>query len=119
MDRVLVTGGAGFVGHHLVRRFLQLGHAVHVLDDLSSGTPSNISAEAVFFKGDIRDMDMVRKAIHSCSAVIHLAARVELQKSMLLPAPFIPSIRTSLFPMTWRRLEKHLMPFRSVRASRL
>jgi len=86
MEKVLVTGGAGFVGHHLVKRFLQMGWTVHVLDDLSNGTRSDVPSGAVFFEGDVRDADAVGKAMNDCQAVVHLAARVELQKSIIDPA---------------------------------
>ena len=82
---VLVTGGAGFVGHHLVNRLLEEGVRVHVLDDLSTGNVENIPKEATFFQGDIRDAGMVRRAMANCDGVFHLAARVELQKSLTDP----------------------------------
>ena len=86
MKRVLVTGGAGFVGHHLVCRLLEIGCIVHVLDDLSTGYKENVPKETVFFEGDIRDGTTVRKSMEQCDTVFHLAARVELQKSILNPS---------------------------------
>jgi len=56
-ERVLVTGGAGFIGSHVVERLVQLGYSVRVLDDLSSGCLSNLSfvADSVeFVRGDVR-----------------------------------------------------------------
>ncbi len=79
---VLVTGGAGFVGHHLVRRLLKMNCRVHVLDDLSTGRRENVPEDAVFFEGDIRDLRDSAEAIQGCEAVFHLAARVELQRSV-------------------------------------
>jgi len=111
MDKVLVTGGAGFVGHHLVNRLLKLGYEVHVLDDLSSGTQSNIPAGTDFFQGDVRDASAVGKAMRGSQIVIHLAARVELQKSIIDPADCFAvnvtgtaNIVTECLKMTNRRL---------------
>lgn len=82
---MLVTGGAGFVGHHLVHRLLELNFSVNVLDDLSTGLRNNVPMDASFFQGDIRDAGMVQQAMEGCDTVFHLAARVELQKSIIDP----------------------------------
>ncbi len=73
--RVLVTGGAGFVGAQLVRRLLQAGHAVSMLDDFSTGRRSLPQGIRVI-EGDVRDKATVRSAIHDQEAVFHLAAVV-------------------------------------------
>jgi UDP-glucose 4-epimerase len=76
--RVLVTGGAGFVGSHLVRRLLQDGFTVNVIDNLSRNV-NNIqdlieSNNVTFLKGDIREKEHVEKAMEGCDYVFHLAA---------------------------------------------
>lgn len=53
--RVLVTGGAGFIGSHVVDAYLALGHSVAVIDNFSTGSPANINPKARFYKVDIRD----------------------------------------------------------------
>jgi len=89
MSTILVTGGAGFLGSHLVDRLLDGGAAVRVLDNLSTGSLRNLQQAAHRFRspagvapegrlevviGDIRDRDLVRKATRSIDAVFHLAA---------------------------------------------
>ncbi|OCP10177.1 hypothetical protein BC374_15395 [Ensifer sp. LC13] len=74
LKRVLVTGGAGFIGAHLVRKLLQLGYGVTVLDDLSSGKRENVPNAATFVEGSILDSGSVRQALADADACIHLAA---------------------------------------------
>jgi len=83
---VLVTGGAGFVGHHLSQALLNKGCRVRILDDLSTGRREQIPAKTEFIEGDIRDFKTVTRAVQGCDIVFHLAARVELQKSIVDPA---------------------------------
>ena len=73
--KVLVTGGAGFIGHHLVQRLLSLGDEVVVLDNCSRGSldrPELAGAERL--NGDVRDLSTCLHAAAGCAAVIHLAA---------------------------------------------
>jgi UDP-glucose 4-epimerase len=86
LKKVLVTGGAGFVGHHLVKRLLELKCEVVIIDDLSTGLIGNISNDAIFVKGDILDDEKLSVAAKGCDTIFHLAARVELQKSIMDPA---------------------------------
>jgi UDP-glucose 4-epimerase len=73
--RVLVTGGAGFVGATLVRRLAGSGHSVRVFDNYSTGDPSYLAGvEAELAKGDIRDVPALDAALAGMQAVIHLAA---------------------------------------------
>lgn len=77
--RVLVTGGAGYIGSHLVDRLVGLGHTVVVLDDLSTGNIANLadSRRAVrFVEGTILNERMVGKLVRSADLVFHLAAGV-------------------------------------------
>jgi len=53
MAKILVTGGAGFIGSHLVDRLIELGHKVVVLDNLSTGKKENVNKKAKFYKIDI------------------------------------------------------------------
>jgi UDP-glucose 4-epimerase len=77
----LVTGGAGFIGHHLVRRLLGNGIAVSVLDDLSMGQRQRVDPAARFIEGDIRSPEAVREALAGVDCVFHLAARVTIRGS--------------------------------------
>lgn len=75
--RVLVTGGASFIGSHLVDRLVEQGARVRVADDLSSGRLENLSASlnhVDFQKGDLRDRTFAREVVHDIEVVFHLAA---------------------------------------------
>jgi UDP-glucose 4-epimerase len=73
--RVLVTGGAGFVGATLVRRLAASGHAVRVFDNYSAGDPSQLAGvDAELVEGDIRDVSALDAALAGIAAVVHLAA---------------------------------------------
>lgn len=72
--RVLVTGGCGFIGSHLVDRLVADGHRVTVLDDLSSGNRANLHAEATLVEGDVAMPETVQALVAEADAVFHLAA---------------------------------------------
>jgi UDP-glucose 4-epimerase len=76
--RVLVTGGAGFLGAHLIPKLRSLGVEVRVLDDLSSGARSALPSDlpgADVFVGDVRDTPLLARATNGCETVVHLADR--------------------------------------------
>ncbi len=74
--RLLVTGGAGFIGSHLVGRLIEAGERVSVIDDLSRGRRAWLHPEVELHEADIRDADAVRRAVTATAAdaVVHLAA---------------------------------------------
>jgi UDP-glucose 4-epimerase len=82
LRRALVTGGAGFIGHHLVRALLARGLEVTVLDDLSMGRRENVPERARFLEGDVRDLAAVREALRDVDAVFHEAAVVSIRASV-------------------------------------
>lgn len=85
MNLFLVTGGAGFIGSNLCEKLLADGNKVRVLDNLSSGKERNIkdfSSSIEFIKGDIRDMNDVKKAVQGVHYVIHLAALGSVPRSV-------------------------------------
>lgn len=75
MVKVLVVGGAGYIGSHVVKALLQSGHSVTVYDNLSSGQKINLFAEAAFVEADILDFAALDKAMAGQEAVVHLAAK--------------------------------------------
>lgn len=80
----LVTGGAGFVGSHLVERLLAEGCAVRVLDDLSAGHLENLPTAAALelLEGDVRDADILRRALADVEVVFHQAAVASVPRSV-------------------------------------
>ena len=88
--RVLVTGGAGFIGSHLVDRLVESEYDVRVLDNLSTGNLANIeghidSGSVDFVEGDVRDIDLVAHAMEEVDVVYHLAAIVSVPFSVKNP----------------------------------
>ena len=85
LSRVLVTGGAGFIGSHLVDALVAEGCDVVVLDDLSSGSLSNlehVKDKITFYKGDIQDQKILMKAAKNCEVIFHQAAMVSVTKTV-------------------------------------
>lgn len=86
--QILVTGGAGFIGSHLVRWLVEQQHEVRVLDNLSSGDRAWLgpAEQAVhFIEGDLRDFAMVQEAVRGTDTVFHLAAMVSVNESIEQP----------------------------------
>lgn len=82
---VLVTGGAGFIGSHLVDALLAQGRTVRVLDNLSMGKVANLPVDnprLQFIQGDVADAQLVSHAVAGCAAVVHLAAVASVQASV-------------------------------------
>ncbi len=77
---VLVTGGCGFIGSHLVDALLARGAAVRVLDDLSTGRAERCPPGATLLRGDVSDPETVRAAMSGVSACFHLAAVASVQR---------------------------------------
>ena len=85
---VLVTGGAGFVGSHLVRTLLEAGHRVRVLDNLSTGHKANLAdvqADIEFLEGDIRNAGACDSGVAGVQFIYHLAALASVSRSMADP----------------------------------
>ena len=84
---VLVTGGAGFIGSHVVDLLLEQGYSVRVFDSLveqvhRGAGPRYVPADAKFVRGDVRDRDALAKALRGTDRVVHLAAEVGVGQSM-------------------------------------
>ena len=88
MKRYLVTGGAGFIGSHLVRALLEQGDFVRVLDNFSTGRRENVEGLKVeVLEGDLRDSAKVAEAVNGIDFVFHEAAFVSVPQSMQDPLP--------------------------------
>lgn len=87
MSSILVTGGAGYIGSHMVKTLVEAGRDVVVLDDLSTGHEDAVHPKARFERGDIRDHDLVGRIVRerAVTGVIHFAAKIQVGESMVKP----------------------------------
>ena len=88
--KVLVTGGAGFIGSHLVEELVRRGHQVVVLDDLSTGKVENIErllkgANAELVRGSVTDLSLVTGLVKDVAYIFHLAALASVPRSIENP----------------------------------
>ena len=88
--RVVVTGGAGYIGSHAVRALAEAGHDVAVLDDLSAGHPQSLPAHVPLIKAAIHDHAAVQRALveHRADAVMHFAAWLKVGESVVKPVEY-------------------------------
>jgi len=92
----LITGGAGFIGSHLVESLIARGDQVVILDDLSTGTPknlANVEGKAIFHNGNILDRSIIEKLVAECDYVVHLAAALGVFNIVNKP---LESLKTNL-----------------------
>lgn len=93
--KVFITGGAGFIGSHLCDALVAKGEEVTILDNLSTGSKSNIAhleGKVKVFQGDIRDKELVESLLNDCDLVLHMAAALGVDKILENP---IESISTN------------------------
>lgn len=83
--KVLVTGGAGFIGSHVTRLLISSGHEVVVLDSLIKGHKESIDQKAKFIEGDIAEPEKAEDALHGVDAVIHMAGLIVVPESVKDP----------------------------------
>ena len=83
--KVLITGGAGFIGTNLTMGLLNSGFKVKILDDLSTGLMENISKDAEFVNASVLETSQINKAIKDCEVVVHLGARGSVPRSIKDP----------------------------------
>ena len=95
--RILVTGGAGFIGSHLVERLVKLNHKVTVIDNLATGKIKNLSKvinKIKFFKKSICNLNDIKKVFYKQEIVIHLAALADI-------VPSIENPKNTLYKRYW------------------
>jgi UDP-glucose 4-epimerase len=88
---LVVTGGAGFIGNHLVRHLLDKGHSVEVIDNLHSGRMENLEGlenKIIFHKMDILEYDKLKKVVKNADGVFHEAALTVVQESFVKPEKY-------------------------------
>ena len=85
MKKVIVTGGAGFIGSHIVDALIDAGYEVHIIDNMSAGKEENINPKAIFHKVDIRDKETLVSLFKDVKYVFHEAAMPRVQYSIENP----------------------------------
>ena len=83
--KILVTGGAGYIGSVLVNKLIEQGHEVNVIDDLSNGFRENIDRRAKFTEGSILDKGNLDQALEGVEVVCHLAAKIRVEEGEAKP----------------------------------
>ena len=83
--KVLITGGAGYIGSVAVNKFIEAGYQVNVIDDLSNGYIENIDQRANFIQGSILDKQKLDQALEGVDAVVHLAAKIRVEEGQSYP----------------------------------
>ena len=86
--KVLVTGGAGYIGSHAVRELREAGHDVTVLDDLSQGHRASLAPDVPLVAADLGDAAAVEEAAAGAQAVMHFAGRLNVAESVVDPFPY-------------------------------
>jgi len=90
--KILITGGAGFIGSHLIERLLSRGHTPVVLDNLSTGFKENVPAQVVAHFEDCRNSEALKRASDGCEFVYHLASTVGVEKVLKNPKECIENV---------------------------
>jgi UDP-glucose 4-epimerase len=80
--RLLVTGGAGFIGSVVTAYLIDRGYKINILDNLSTGHLANIDTRADFYQGDLMNVTQINEAMRGCDAVIHLAGKAIVSESI-------------------------------------
>jgi dTDP-L-rhamnose 4-epimerase len=120
--KVLVTGGAGFVGSHTVDALIRSGHEVVVYDNVteqvhSEGYPSYMNSAAEFVQGDVRDLSRLTKAVRNADVIFHLAAAVGVGQSMYQISDYIAVNTGGTANLLQAILDSHSQPEKLVVAS--
>jgi len=108
--KILVTGGAGYIGSHVVLDLIDAGHEVIIFDDMSLGREENIHPEATFIKGNTLDQDALDTAFKlKPEAVIHLAAWKAAGESMIVPEKYAKNNLSGTFSLLEAMLKHNVL----------
>lgn len=91
MPTILVTGGAGYIGSHAIRKLVKAGYTAVIVDNFSTGLERNVHSEAILYKGDFSDQNLLTEIFskHPIAAVMHFAASIEVGESVEKPIPYL------------------------------
>jgi len=98
---ILITGGAGYIGAHIVRKFKEIGYTTIVIDDLSTGVPAYSKLADVFFQSDYADSNVLDKVFtqYSVEGVVHLAACLSVGESVQQPIKYLGNNSVKTFEL--------------------
>lgn len=109
--RILVVGGAGYIGSHVVKALLDAQFQVRVFDDLSTGQEINLFPNAEFVKGTILDEQALKEALNGVDGVVHLAAKKAVGESMACPEKYAQNNLTGTINLLNAMAEKNVKNF--------
>lgn len=87
--KVLVTGGGGFIGSHIVKQLLEKGYEAVVFDDFSTNPKSENFGSATVIEGDVKDTELLKKSLEGVDAVIHMASFISVEESVKNPLKYM------------------------------
>lgn len=121
LSKVLVTGGAGFIGSHLVDALVDQGHDVEVVDSLvpqvHAEPPSYLNSKARYLRHDVRNRPLLRNALRNAELIFHLAASVGVGQSMYQPSKYVAANTQATADLLQVLVDEKLSPERLVVAS--
>jgi dTDP-L-rhamnose 4-epimerase len=122
VKKILITGGAGFVGSHTADALLRQGHEVRIYDNLSSqvhprGLPAYLSQDVEFIQGDVRNLNQLSRAVRGVDVIYHLAAAVGVGQSMYRIADYTAVNNLGTANLLQAILDTHSRPEKIVVAS--
>lgn len=99
--KVLITGGAGYIGSHTAQKFLEAGYEVVIFDNLTTGFRQAVPAKAQFIQGDVRDQEFLTKIMneHKIEAVVHFAAKLIVPESIEKPLDYYENNTTGVMSL--------------------
>ena len=109
--KVLITGGAGYIGSHAIREFMDAGHKVMVLDDLSKGHRAAVPKDVPFVGGDLADPEAQARALDGVEAVIHFAAFLSVGESVAQPAKYYQNNTVKALSLLNAMVERGIQKF--------
>ena len=120
--KVLVTGGAGFIGSHTVDALINVGHQVCIYDNLSpqvhpEGMPDYVSKDAEFLRGDMRDLETLKSAVRGAEVIYHMAGAVGTGQSMYQIADYMAINGQGTANLLQAILDTHSQPEKIIVAS--
>src|SRR5690349_947092 len=110
---ILVTGGAGYIGGHLVKELISQGHKVSIVDRMSTGKEKNVESSAVLHTGDFADLELLGKIFSEdkIEAVVHLAGSIDAFESFEKPLEYFENNTVKTAKLAKFMIDKQILKF--------